>query len=58
MRAWRGDHYIGPAEILAALGDLVVGASWELRLDEAAPVRKAMRSRPWPPLVDGSTPPP
>jgi hypothetical protein len=35
--AWRGDHYVGLAEILGALGDHLAGASWELRLDEVAP---------------------
>jgi hypothetical protein len=37
FRAWRGDHYLGLAELLSALGGLTADASWELRLDEVAP---------------------
>src|SRR2546430_821932 len=37
FRAWRGDHYLGLAEFLSALGGLTADAWWELRLDEVAP---------------------
>lgn len=35
--AWRGRHYIGLSEIVAALGSIVADLQWDLRFDEVAP---------------------
>jgi hypothetical protein len=37
LRAWRGKHYIGVAELLCALGRVTADAYWQLELDEVAP---------------------
>ncbi|MEV0733978.1 hypothetical protein [Polymorphospora sp. NPDC050346] len=37
LSGWRDGHYVGLAELLAALGRITADASWELRIDEAAP---------------------
>ena len=36
-RAWRGDHYIGLAEVLTVLGRITADARWDLELEEVAP---------------------
>ena len=36
LRAWRGTHYIGLAELLCALGCTTADALWQLKLDDVA----------------------
>lgn len=37
FRAWRGKHYVGLPEVLAALGRITADAVWELSLDDVSP---------------------